>query len=719
MQNEAGSETKSLYAFGPFRLDLRERRLLNAGAPVSVPIKLFDLLAALVSAPGHLRSRNELVETVWPRTIVEEHSLTSRISALRKVLGDEGETPAYIETVRGVGYRFIAEVRVTEERADEAPAPASSRRRPLLPYLVGAALTAAALAFAALRPSPPASVAPARSIAVLPFANLGGNASEDYFVDGMQSMILTRLAGIRDMRVIARASTARMPSHPDDLGAIARTLNVASILEGSVQREGDQVLVNVQLVDAASGVTQWAHAYSRRWNNVLDIENDVAAEIATALNGRLESREAALLQTVPTHDAKAYDLFLKAEHAALRVEEGGETSRALYDEATAAYRQAIALDPDFALAHARLAFLMSFAAWFGVDTTPHLIDQAETEARAALRADIAQAHLAMGYVHYWGKRDFARAQEEFAVAERELPSSAAAKGAIAFIARRRGNFRDALAGLEQAELIDPRNSLWFAERGTTLAALGRYVEAIAEFDHALSIDPGNVRNRVSGAMARAYAGDVEAGYAMVEKIPFDADTSGVAGIAQVRLALWRRQPDRALAAIQGPGTDWWEEISRSSAPAFLLRARAWSAKGEVAKATSEYEGARALLQALIDERPENFNARTELAEADAGLGRLAEARDVAARAEELMPADAITAASVTASLAEVHARLGDVAKAVELLTRLAHMPSGNVVSAASLAGEPCWDPIRSDPRFAEVMAEYASSATRRPDLVAQ
>ena len=118
MPNEAPSENNTLYAFGPYRLDLRERRLLNAGAPVSLPIKLFDLLAALVSAPGHLRSRNELVETVWPRTIVEEHSLTSRISALRKVLGDEGETPAYIETVRGVGYRFIADVRVIEERTD-------------------------------------------------------------------------------------------------------------------------------------------------------------------------------------------------------------------------------------------------------------------------------------------------------------------------------------------------------------------------------------------------------------------------------------------------------------------------------------------------------------------------------------------------------------------------------------------------------------------------
>lgn len=699
-------------------MDLRERRLLNAGAPVALPIKLFDLLAALVSAPGHLRSRDELVETVWPQTIVEEHSLTSRISALRKVLGDEGEKPEYIETVRGIGYRFIAHVRVLD---DPYPQSAPARSRSLAPYLALAALVVALTAFALLRRPQPAAP-PARSIAVLPFANLGGNAGDDYLADGLQAMILTRLAGIRDMRVIARASTARMPSHPDDLGPIAAELGVATILEGNVQRENDEVLVNVQLVDVASGVNLWAHAYSRRRSNVLDIENDVAAEIAAALNGRLETNETAAIQAAPTHDAAAYDAFLKAEHAALAVEEGGDTHAELYRAGVDAYREAIRRDPDFALAHARLSFLMSFAAWFGVDSSPDLIDRAEAEARAALRADIAQAHLAMGYVHYWGRRDYARALDEFKLAERKLPGNPAAKGAIAFIERRRGNWRDALAGLEQAQLLDPRNSLWFAEHGTTLAQLGRYAEATAEFGHALAIDPANVRNRVSDATVRAYAGDAAAAEALLGGISSDPDTSGAAEVAKVRFALWQHAPDRALAAIDVADDEWLEDITRSGVPAPLLRARVLSVKGDFANAASAYEIARGVIETALAERPENFNLWASLAEADAGLGREAAAREAAARVEELMSAsrDAVTGAAVTASLAETYARLGDATKSIALLKRLETMLSGEVVSVASLQAEACWDPVRRESAFEAVIDEYRTveaqrSASAAPD----
>src|SRR5690348_7352706 len=221
-----------------------------------------------------------------------------------------------------------------------------------------AASTAAGVSAAKPRVIPASSIAaqpiPAKSIAVLPFENLSEDKGNAYFADGMQDMILTKLAGIGDLKVISRTSTEKYASHPDDLKTIAQQLGVATILEGSVQKVGNQVLINVQLIDARSDNHLWANAYPRTLDNVFGVEGEVAQKVADALQAKLSPAEIASVAKIPTKNAAAYDLFLKAEYQF-------NQASASWDEGTflaadADYRRAIALDPDFALAYARLAY---------------------------------------------------------------------------------------------------------------------------------------------------------------------------------------------------------------------------------------------------------------------------------------------------------------------------------------------------------------------------
>ena len=285
------------------------------------------------------------------------------------------------------------------------------------------------------------------------------------------------------------------------------------------------VLINVQLIDARTDAHLWAQAYTRPFDNIFEIETDVATRVAAALQATLQPAEASRLASAPTADAQAYDLFLQAEYPAAQVEQGRSNAKETFERAAALYRQAIARDPDFALAKARLAFLEIYAAWFGL-ATPDVAD-AERLAREALQSDLPQAHLAMGYVHYWGHWDYPAALAEFEQAERALPSDAAVRGAIAFIHRRQGKFDDALAGLAQAQLRDPRNPLWFTERGNTLAQLRRYAEAEQEYNRALAVDPHGYRVVAYKALTHLCAGEIAAARATLASAPSEIDSTGM------------------------------------------------------------------------------------------------------------------------------------------------------------------------------------------------
>ena len=219
-----------------------------------------------------------------------------------------------------------------------------------------------------------------KSIAVLPFENLSEEKANAYFADGIQDEILTKLAGIGDLKVISRSSTAKYKSKPEDLKTVANELGVATVLEGSVQKAGDKVRVNVQLLDARIDTHLWAKSYDRDLKDVFAVESEVAQEIADTLRAKLSPSQSDALAAAPTRDTEAYDLFLKGEYE----EHQGESALdpALFDRAQAFYRQALARDQNFALAYARLVRSELYRHWFISNLTSAELDKVKPNIRS-------------------------------------------------------------------------------------------------------------------------------------------------------------------------------------------------------------------------------------------------------------------------------------------------------------------------------------------------
>src|SRR5260370_587217 len=242
--------------------------------------------------------------------------------------------------------------------------------------------------------SPAVSSSLEKSIAVLPFENLSEEKANAYFCDGIQDEIMTKLAGIGDLKVISRSSVAKYKSKPEDLKTVARELGVATVLEGSVQRAGDKVRVNGQLLDARGGTHLWANSYDRDLKDVFDVEREVAQEIADTLRAKLSPSQSDALATAPTRDPEAYDLFLKGEYEERQAESA--LNAELFDRAQTFYRQALARDPKFALAYARLAYSELYRHWFISNlTSPELAEAKSNIDRAiAIALALPDAHLA-------------------------------------------------------------------------------------------------------------------------------------------------------------------------------------------------------------------------------------------------------------------------------------------------------------------------------------
>ena len=720
---------RPVYAFGPFRLDVAERRLERDGAEIALTSKTFDLLLTLVEGAGRLRTREALIQALWRDTIVEEHSLTWHLSSLRRALGDTGAAPQYIETVRGHGYRFIAPVAEIAV-ASNAPRPvatpipaeapssavqASSRRGiAAIPRSRNAAVAAAlvalvlavglAILFAGRSPSTaiaPSAATPAaarHSLAVMPFENLSTDPGNAYFVSGIEDFILAKLAGIADLRVVSRRSTETYGSKPADLRAIARELDVDAVLEGSVQKAGDRVLIAVQLISTSSDEHLWGQAYTRTLDNVFEIERDVAEQVSGALKARLLPAEAARVANVPTRDTQAYDAFLRAEYVASGVE--NETAKdpiSATAEARRHYEDAIAHDADFALAHARLSYLLSRAYWYDIDHTAPTIATAEIEAKraAALDPGLPESMLAMAYIHYYAHRDYGAALDELERARLAWPSNSDIDAAIANINRRRGRWDEAIAGMERAIAYDPRNPRWPSLLGDTLAVLRRYDDAGKAYDRALAADPDDVSAAIYKSLGLLLSGRLDEAHRALDELPRGVDPGGVASTLRFEVARTGGDPDAALAAIEH-APDW---VEAAYAPAFapieLLRAEALEQKGDAAGAQAAYETARDKLRALAREQPDNPGVVGLLGLAEAGAGEKDNALRNAKRATTLLPiaTDALDGPAYVAIEAEVRLRTGDEAGAIALLRKVLAIPAGRVMSAPR---------IERDPRFAAV-----------------
>ena len=287
-----------------------------------------------------------------------------------------------------------------------------------------------------------------KSIAVLPFENRSEEKANAYFADGIQDEILTRLSKIADLKVISRTSTQHYKAAPENLAEIAKQLGVAHILEGSVQKSGDAVRVNVQLIKAANDSHLWAETYDRKLTDIFSVESEIAKGIAESLQAKLTSREEQALAVKPTNNPEAYDAYLRGLAFQARI----DALQTVSEKSVGFYERAVQLDPAFALAWARLSRANAQIYFAGLDRTPARRDAAERALDMAqkLQPNSPETLLALAYYQYWVLRDYDLAKTTFGRVRELLPGSSDVPGALALIARRQGHWDESVAYWEQA-----------------------------------------------------------------------------------------------------------------------------------------------------------------------------------------------------------------------------------------------------------------------------
>jgi TolB-like protein/Tfp pilus assembly protein PilF len=556
------------------------------------------------------------------------------------------------------------------------------------------------------------SSVPQKSIAVLPFENLSDDKGAAYFADGIQDEILTKLASIADLKVISRTSTAKYKSKPEDLKTVSQQLGVATVLEGSVQKANDKVRVNVQLIDARADSHLWAKSYDRDIKDVFAVESEVAQEIADSLQAKLSPAEATKLATAPTKDTAAYDLFLKGEfeervaNSTLRPES--------FDQATVWYKEAIARDPNFALAIAQLAICRLRRHWLTDPLSEAELMEAGRLAKQALTLspDLAEAHVALGLFYYYGFREYEPALTEFRRAIELQPNNALALSFVAFVHRRQGKWDRTLEELKRSIDLNPRDPYTMGGLAETNVFLRMWKEAEDAARRALTIDPHeatSMRMLLLSSLNRT--GNAQEPLRLLATFPPDDLLLPNTGMFDMVIGtrgqtfVLGRDFDAALKACETgtvARTNQWQRFAAEAGIRVLA--------GDVPGAHADAEKARELLETRLREQPNDFRSLRALSWVYLALGRKADAINIARHTLDLLPPekDAVLGSGNLAALAQIQAQTGAATEAVQNLKKLLSIPAGETISIARLKIDPVWDPIRNDPGFQELltMKEY-------------
>ena len=548
----------------------------------------------------------------------------------------------------------------------------------------------------------------AKSIAVLPFENLSEDKSATYFADGIQDQILTKLASIADLKVISRTSTAKYKSKPEDLKTVSQQLGVANVLEGTVQKAGEKVRINVQLLDARADSHLWAKTYDRDIQDIFAVQSEVAQEVADSLKAKLSPTEANTVATVPTQDTAAFDLFLKGEFEQ-RVA-NSNFRRESFDQAVRWYKEAIARDPNFALAIAQLAICQLRRHWLTDPLSDAELKETGEFARKALALapDLAEAHVAVGLFHYYGFREYEQALTEFQRALQIQPNNAVAISFVAYVHRRQGKWDRTLDELKRSSELDPRNPYAIGGLAETNIFLRRWKEAAEFAQRGLILDPHEATcMRMLLLSSLNQTGNAQEPLRLLAAFPADdlllpnTGTYDMMTGTRSEFLVLARNFEGAIKALESSTAAAINERQRFAAkPMIRLLA------GNVAGSNPDAEKARELLEARLREHPQDFRSLRTLSWVYLVLNRPGDAINIARQAVELLPLekDAVLGSGNLAGLAEIQARTGATNDAVENLRKLLSVPSGETVSIARLKLDPIWDPIRNDPGFQQLLA---------------
>ena len=548
-----------------------------------------------------------------------------------------------------------------------------------------------------------------KSVAVLPFENLSSDKENAFFAQGIQDEIITTLSRISGLRVISRTSTAHYKSAPENLSEIARQLRVSNMLEGSVQKAGDRVHINVQLIRADDDAHLWAQSYDRQLTDIFGVEGEVAKSIADSLQATLSPQEKARVETKPTTNADAYVLYLRARDYQTRPDNLMQD----FKSAINLYDQAIKLDPNFALAHARLSATTSNLYHF-YEPTETWKQKAYAEALESLRLqpNLGEGHLALGLYHYYMEGDYDAALRELALAAEALPNDGDVGLYTAAVLRRSGHLTEALAAYQHAEQIDPRNSITLYDSSQTYVGLRDWRKGAEGMDRVLALFPESFNVKIQRAYVEFYwKGSTAPIKAALQSLPRNLDPDGVVTFARWDVSLMDRDVNAAEKALVACQLDTITSQTGVPLPKSYLQAFIDLVRGDAAKAQTEFEAARPAVEKLVTDSPRNATRHAQLGLLFAFLGRKEDALREGQRAMELKPIthDVIEGAVAEDFYALICARLGLTDEAISRIERLLPTPfavdyADESVTLSDLRQRWEWDPLRNDPRFQKILA---------------
>jgi len=549
-----------------------------------------------------------------------------------------------------------------------------------------------------------------KSVAVLPFENLSHDPENAYFADGIQEEILTRLAKIADLKVISRTSTQRYQSKPGNVPEIARQLGVAHILEGSVQKSGNAVRVNVQLIKAGNDSHLWADTFDRKLTDIFSVESEVAKAIADQLRAKLTGQEERVIAAKPTNNIEAYDAYLRG--LAYILKSANTPANTL--DAQKYLREAVRLDPKFALAWALLSYVDALGyGTAALQPTAELREEARQAAETALtlQPNLGEALLAKGYYYYGCLKDYDSATRYFEQARQFLPNNSLIPESLAYVTRRRGQWDRSESYFNEAEQLDPRNVTLLTQHAISYAALRRFPEALRKLDQVLNITPDDLDTLAAKAAIAQAEGDLPRASALLAPLHLAADHP-LALETQVYQAILERRPAQIIPRLK--------EILTKPDPVlgyFNGELRFWlgwaqEVAGDHPAAQESWRQARSELEPFLKEQPENFLLIGDLALINMGLGDKAAALALTERAIALIPIekDADYGPIPIEILARVAARMGEPDRAITALRKLLSIPytgplAPNVpLTPALLRLDPMFGPLRNDPRFQKLVA---------------
>jgi TolB-like protein len=547
-------------------------------------------------------------------------------------------------------------------------------------------------------PVPP-GVIPEKTIAVLPFENLSPEKDDAFFADGIQDDVLTTLGKIKELTVIARASVMiyRGAAVAGKLREIGQTLRVSHVLEGSVRRSANRVVVNVQLIDTRNDRELWSERYERSLTDALSLQGELAVEIAHALQATLTPAEKSNVAIKPTENPDAYVLYLRARELEIAYDLSDEDR----EKAVKLYQQAIDLDPRFALARARLSieifYLISHAT--KADPARKVKELAEAEEALRLQPALGEARLALGY-YYLNNNELDRAEIELSRAAELIPSSAEVWRVRAFLAKRHNKIRERIAALQQAVTLDPRDTESLDVLNGTFCSIRNWPESLHVVDRIKALLPGNAdldwaRDWVEFFMT----GVID---------PLKKRITVAPAMRLYQVAMLERDysaADRYLKEIPAADFEGGWTHSKAMNEALLAVARG----AEPAAVERALVAARQESEKLLADSPDTYGIYGDLGLIDAFLGRKEDAIREGRRWVELENFSILEKNDASAMLALIYARTGKTEEAINLIEKLLTVPANLSqlwvfsMRQADLKWRWEWDPLRSNPRFQKIL----------------